>query len=104
MKQFLKVIVSGTVILSYGSFVLGQDTTKKRTIDITSTFKPVLREAAKINFNAAAPVADTSRPRLTYNIPSHNLFFTYQPAALKPVALQADSLTAWQYSNYISVL
>ena len=103
MKQFLKVIVSGTVILSYGSFVLGQDTTKKRTIDITSTFKPVLREAAKINFNAAAPVADTSRPRLTYNIPSHNLFFTYQPAALKPVALQADSLTAWQYSNYIKV-
>jgi hypothetical protein len=27
--------------------------------------------------------------------------FAYQPAELKPVALQVDSLTAWEYSNYI---
>ncbi|HYE55145.1 MAG TPA: hypothetical protein VD996_09890, partial [Chitinophagaceae bacterium] len=74
---------------------------KKKTIDITSTFKPVLREAAKINFDAVPPVADTTRPRLTYNIPSQNLLFAYQPAELKPVALQVDSLTAWEYSNYI---
>jgi hypothetical protein len=74
---------------------------KKKTIDITSTFKPVLREAAKINFNAAPPVADTAKPRLTYNIPVQNLLFAYQPAELKPVALQVDSLTAWEYSNYI---
>src|SRR5689334_7774895 len=74
---------------------------KKKTIDITSTFKPVLREASKINFNAAPPVADTTRPRLTYNIPVQNLLFAYQPADLRPVALQVDSLTAWEYSNYI---
>src|SRR5688572_4468965 len=94
-----------TAALTFLCYTAGfaQDTTKKRTIDITSTFKPVLREAAKINFNAAPPVADTTKPRLTYNIPSHNLFFTYQPAELKPVALQADSLAAWQYSNYIKV-
>lgn len=102
-KKIIKRILTGTVILSYGMGTFAQDTTKKRTIDITSTFKPVLREAAKINFNAAPPVADTTRPRLSYNIPAHNLFFTYQPAALKPIALQADSLTAWKYSNYIKV-
>lgn len=74
---------------------------KKKTIDITSTFKPVLREAVKINFDAAPPLADTSRPRLSYNIPVQNLLFAYQPADLKPVALSVDSLTAWDYSNYI---
>ena len=74
---------------------------KKKTIDITSTFKPVLREAVKINFDAAPPVADTTRPRLTYTIPVQNLLFSYQPADLKPVALNVDSLNAWEYSNYI---
>ena len=83
--------------------LLAQDTSKRKSIDITSTFKPVLREASKINFNAAPPVADTSKPRLNYNIPAQNLFFSYQPAELKPVALQMDSLTAWQYSNFIKL-
>src|SRR5215213_4667369 len=76
---------------------------KKKTIDITSQFKPVLHETAKINFNAVPPVTDTARPRLTYNIPVQNLLFAYQPADLKPVALAVDSLTAWEYSNYIKV-
>ena len=82
--------------------VFAQDP-KKKTIDITSTFKPVLRDAAKINFNAVPPVTDTTKPRLTYNIPVQNLLFAYQPAELKPVALQVDSLTAWEYSNYIKL-
>lgn len=72
-----------------------------KTIDVTSTFKPVLREASKINFNAAPPEVDTTRLTLTYNIPVENLVFTYQAAELKPVGLHMDSLTAWQYSNYI---
>ena len=57
-----------------------QDTTKKKSIDITSTFKPVLREASKINFNAAPPTADTSATKLSYNIPGQQLFFGYSPA------------------------
>ena len=81
----------------------GQDTSKKKTIEITSTFKPVLKEGSKINFNAAPPVADTSRPRMTYNIPAQNLLFTYVPTELKPVAVSVDSGTAWNYSNYIKV-
>lgn len=76
---------------------------KKKTIDITSTFKPVLRDAVKINFNAGTPLNDTTKPRLTYNIPVQNLLFAYQPAELKPVALLVDSLTAWEYSNYVKV-
>lgn len=80
-----------------------QDSTKRRTIDITSTFKPELRESSKLNFQAAPLLSDTTRPRLTYNIPAENLLFAYQPAELKPVALESDSLTDWGYSNFIKV-
>jgi hypothetical protein len=74
-----------------------------KTIDVTSTFKPVLREASKINFNAAPPAVDTTKPRLEYKIPVQNLVFTYQPAALNPVALPMDTMGSWQYSNFIKV-
>ncbi|HJU45718.1 MAG TPA: hypothetical protein VJ647_02995, partial [Chitinophagaceae bacterium] len=80
-----------------------QDTTKRKTIEITSSFKPVLREAAKINFNAAPPAADNNRPVLQYVVPAQNLFFNYQPVPLQPVALQPDSGASWQNSNYIKL-
>jgi hypothetical protein len=86
-----------------GSYVQAQDTTKRRTIDITSSFKPVLREAVKINFNAAPPAVDTSHPRLVYNIPSQYMFLSYQPGEMKPVALQRDTLTPWENYNYIKL-
>ena len=72
-------------------FSYGQDTTKKRSVSITSTFKPVLKESAKINFGAAPPTADTVRPKLNYDIPNQNLLFAYQPGTLKPLALKIDS-------------
>ncbi len=103
MKKIGKIVISIVSLLVANHFVHAQDTSKKKSIDITSTFKPVLREAAKINFNAAPPVSDTSKPKLGYTIPSQNLFFAYQPAELKPVALRIDSFNAWQYSNYIKV-
>ncbi len=81
--------------------VHAQEPNKGKTIDVTSTFKPVLREASKINFNATEPAVDTTKPRLNYNIPAQNLFFTYQPAGVHPVALKVDSMNAWQYSNFI---
>ena len=87
--------------LCLGFLAQAQDTSKRRTIDITSTFKPTLKETAKINFSASAPSADTSHPKLNYNIPVQNLVFSYQPAELNPVALNIDSLNAWDYSNYI---
>ena len=78
------------------------DTTKK-TVVITSAYKPVLKPAAKINFSAASPTADSSRPTLLYNVPAQNLFFTYQPAALKPLALSIDTAIAWDNSNFIKL-
>jgi len=98
-----KFFIVGFCVLGCGLATYAQDTTKRRTIEITSSFKPVLREAVKINFNAAPPVADTSRPRLNYTIPAQYLFLTYQPSEMKPVALQADTLAPWENYNYIKV-
>ncbi len=68
-----------------------RDTTKRQTIEITSSYKPVLRNPVKINLYASPIAGDTSRPRLAYNIPPQNLFFSYQPIPLKPLALAADT-------------
>jgi hypothetical protein len=99
-----------SIFLGLGIFVLGyaadaQDTTRNRprAVEVTSTFKPVLKDAAKINFNATPPTADTSRPRLQYNVPNQNLLFTYQPGTLKPLALQVDSGGAWENYNYVKL-
>ena len=80
-----------------------QDTLRKREVNITSTFKPSLKEAAKININAAPPVADTTLPRLQYNIPNQNLSFLFQPGVLKPLALDVDSGGRWPTDNYVKL-
>ncbi len=97
----IRSILCLSTLFMFGFIAEAQDSTRKKTIDITSSFKPVLKETAKINFTASGPAVDTSKPRLNYNIPVQNLVFAYQPAELKPVALQVDSLSAWEYSNYI---
>ncbi|MFM7838570.1 MAG: hypothetical protein ACKO6K_03305, partial [Chitinophagaceae bacterium] len=83
--------------------VTGQDTSRKKNVEITSTFKPLLREVSKITFGAAPPVRDTSRPRLQYVIPSQNLLFDFQPASLAPVTWHSDTAQAWQHSNIVKL-
>jgi hypothetical protein len=101
MKQALyKFLFLGFGILSF-VISYSQDTTKKRTVDITSTFKPVLRESAKINFDATPPTADTTKAKLNYEIPNQNMLFNYQPGSLKPLALDIDSGGIWDNSSYI---
>lgn len=77
------------------------DTSGSRSVTVTSSFKPSLRNAAKINFTAATPVIDTTRIPLTYNLPSQNLFFVYQPVTIKPVALPVDTAFHWENNKYI---
>ncbi len=83
--------------------VHAQDSTKRKTINITSTFKPSLKNTAKLNFNAESPVIDTSRPDLKYNLPVQFLSLIYQPVGLNPLALPADSLKIWKNDNYIKL-
>ncbi|MBI1343367.1 MAG: hypothetical protein GC171_10585 [Terrimonas sp.] len=78
-----------------------QDTSKKKTVDIISEFKPVLKASAKINFNPSPAPNDTVRPVLNYNIPNQNLLFAYQPGTLQPLALSIDSGGRWDNSSYV---
>jgi TonB dependent receptor len=88
-------------LLLGGAVFAQRDTSKPRTVDINSSYKPVLRNAVKVNFNAAPVIVDTNPPKLTYNIPAQNLLFRYQPVSLKPLALLIDSGGHWAGSNYI---
>jgi hypothetical protein len=81
-----------------------KDTLKKgTTIDITSSYKPVLRNAVKINFSASHINADTSKPKMFYTVPVQNLFYSYQPVALRPVAMQPDTSLNLGMRNYLKV-
>lgn len=93
------IIVSFALFVSFS--VAAQDTLRKREVNITSTFKPVLKEAAKINFDATPPTADTTKPRLQYTIPNQNLVFAFQPGSLKPMALQVDTGGKWNNESYV---
>lgn len=79
------------------------DTSSPKVVTITSVFKPYLKNAVKVNFTAASPVIDSSKIPVTYQIPSQNLFFSYQPVAIKPLALAADTGYAWNNDHYIKL-
>ena len=101
-----KITMKKILIIVFGIFSVGisysQDTTKKKgTVDITSAFKPVLKQSAKINFNASPAVNDTTKPRLNYDIPNQNLLLGYAPGSLRPLALDIDSGGVWDLNSYI---
>ncbi|HRH60016.1 MAG TPA: hypothetical protein PL045_05565, partial [Chitinophagaceae bacterium] len=72
-----------------------------RTVVVTAAFEPSLKTTGKINFSAAAPSPDTARPRLAYNVPAQNLFFSYQSPALKALAANIDSALHWENKSYL---
>ncbi|HEX5023988.1 MAG TPA: hypothetical protein VFV68_01895, partial [Agriterribacter sp.] len=76
----------------------------QQTINITSSFKPELKDAAKINFAAAPPVPDTTKPRFSYTIPVTSLTLAYEPLAISPLALNIDSsANQWPTSNFVKL-
>ncbi|MEJ8844275.1 hypothetical protein WG954_17910 [Lacibacter sp. H375] len=91
------------IFSSIGIYAVAQDTTKKQSVEIVSAFKPVLKNAVKLNFNATPPAPETGAPNLAYNIPVQNLYFNLQPVGLKPMSLQIDSAGQAHNSNYIKV-
>ncbi|MEO7768987.1 MAG: hypothetical protein ABIS01_16270 [Ferruginibacter sp.] len=100
IKQiFLMVFFCGTGVAIFAQ----KDTARKQSIDITSTYKPVLRNAVKVNLSATNLPADTSKIVAPYSIPAQNLFYTYQPVSLKPLALAQDTLLETGIRNYLKV-
>lgn len=106
MNTLSKIKYSFTVALfcicSLSAFAQ-KDTTKRQSIDITSSYKPVLRNSVKMNFSASHLNADSNRAVGAYSIPSQNLFYTYQPGTLKPLALQPDTMMQLGIRNFVKV-
>lgn len=96
-----KALIAAVLCLIASASIAQKDTAKKTTIDITSSYKPVLRNAVKINFSASHLNRDSVKPNLIYHIPAQNLFYSYQPISLKPLALQQDTNLNLGLRNYI---
>ncbi|MGZ3881892.1 MAG: hypothetical protein ACXVBF_11165, partial [Flavisolibacter sp.] len=99
MKYSILLIIASVV----GTVVSAQDSTRGKEVNVTSQFKPTLKDAAKINFNPSPPAADSSRPRLQYSIPNQNLALGFQPGSLKPLALEVDSGGTWGNESYVKL-
>lgn len=95
-----RVVPKTSIVNKTSSGVLG-DTSRPRSVIVTSAFKPTLREASKIDFSAAAPPPDSVRPVLQYHVPEQNLFFTYRPDILQPLAANIDSAIHWENKDFI---
>ncbi len=90
-----------TAIFSGLAAMAQKDTTKKQVIDIVSSYKPVLRNAVKINWSASQLVVDTNKLKVKYEVPAQNLFYTYQPIALRPLAIQPNDTLELGVRNYL---
>lgn len=102
MKQLsIAILIMAATFAADAQKKVPLDSTKPTTVVVTSSFKPTLKPAAKINFTAASTVADTAKPNLFYTVPSQNLFFAYQPTPLQPLALSPDTGFSWTNANYI---
>ena len=101
-NQYIKNSVFFIVGLIAGVTVFAQkDTSKPQAINIVSSYKPVLRNAVKINFSGSQLPADTAKTVRQYQVPSQNLFYAYQPIALKPLALEQDTNLYLGTRNFI---
>jgi hypothetical protein len=100
MQRLLIIIL---FCFSFNAVNAQRDTSKRQTIEITSSYKPVLRNTVKINLYASPIAADTTRPRLAYNFPPQNLFFSYKPVALKPLSLDSDTTLQLGDRNQLKV-
>ena len=100
-EQTVKIVFLLAGVFSINDVWAQEDPNKPKSVDITSTFKPELKDMGKFIFNATPPTADTAKPRLQYDVPNPNLLFAYQPGSLKPLAMQIDSVVTFGNSNYI---
>jgi hypothetical protein len=67
------------------------DTGAASGVTILSSFRPVLKQASKINFSAAALLPDSTRSVLPYTISHRQLSLDYSLRAVQPIAYTTDT-------------
>lgn len=91
MRMFSKILVALFAVIFFVGQAFAQKDSTLPAIQITSAFKPVLRNAVKSDFSATPMPADTVRIVQPYIVPAQNLFYSYQPVAMQPLALNPDT-------------
>lgn len=87
MKHISRLLV---LLLPFSAAAQPDSAKNQPVVDITSAYKPTIRSAAKINFSASQLRVDTAKNLRTYEVPGQNLYYTYRPISLKPVALDEE--------------
>ena len=99
--------ISSTIVAllaATSAFAQGRKDTvlKGTTIEVIQSYKPEVKMAAKKEYVATTPPADTTRARLVYDIPQQALFYTYSSLPLRPLALGKDSVIL-PFGNYVKL-
>jgi hypothetical protein len=79
------------------------DSIPEKVVTIVSAFNPQLKNVAKIGFLNATALVDTNSVLLSYQVPSQNLSFQYQPIALVPRAFKIDSIKTIKQSANVKI-
>lgn len=79
------------------------DSIPEKVVTIVSAFKPQLKNVAKIGFMNATAIVDTNTVNLSYQVPSQNLSFQYQPIPLVPRAIKIDALHTIKQSANVKI-
>lgn len=98
----INVLILLSLLLIHQESMAQQDSMlQQQTIDIYNVYQPTLRAASKLNLTATLPRLETARPRMVYSVPAQNLYFTYQPVPLRPLAMGRDTTSVDMYNNYV---
>jgi hypothetical protein len=111
-SSFIKMNVSFylcILMMFHIHHLFAQDTSKKQTVEIISSYKPVYREMVKQNLPASPLPPSTDKINYQYNLPVWPLGLSFQPSTLKPLSMKPDSIPVIAthylklgYGNYFS--
>ncbi|MCC6256893.1 MAG: hypothetical protein IT254_01080 [Chitinophagaceae bacterium] len=101
MNRYIKHALLVLLPIGAGMNVFAQRDTTRQSINITTSFKPVLRNAVKVNLSGSQLLSDSVATVRPYIVPSQNLFYAYQPVAVKPLVLQQDTSIFLGDRNYV---
>lgn len=74
-----------------------------KNFTVTSDFTPSLKPASKINFSSTTALPTPEKTPLNYNVPAQNLTFTYNPAFLRPLAVNIDTGSVWRKADFVKL-
>ena len=97
------VFIIAAVFISTAAMAQRDTGRKVTTIDITSSYKPVLRNAVKVNFSASPLDPDSTLPNFKYDIPAENLFYSYQPVPSQARFLDPDTNMYLGQRNFVKL-